>query len=74
MPTYKIPFNKPSLCGSEMQYMAQAVENSHISGWRIHKEMSPVLAGKTRRAEGAADDFLHPCPGDGGFAAGISVR
>lgn len=29
---YKIPFNKPALCGNEMAYMAKAVENGHISG------------------------------------------
>ena len=29
---YRIPFNKPSLAGSEMKYMAQAVENGHLSG------------------------------------------
>jgi dTDP-4-amino-4,6-dideoxygalactose transaminase len=28
----RIPFNRPSLCGSEMSYMAQAVANGQISG------------------------------------------
>ncbi len=32
MNTYRIPFNKPSLAGNEMAYMAQAVQNAHISG------------------------------------------
>jgi len=29
---YRIPFNKPCLMGAEMAYMAQAVQNGHISG------------------------------------------
>lgn len=29
---YRIPFNKPCLAGAEMEYMAQAVLNGHISG------------------------------------------
>ncbi len=32
MVKYDIPFNKPSLCGDEMRYMEQAIENGHISG------------------------------------------
>lgn len=32
MSPYHIPFNKPSLAGNELQYMAQAVANGHISG------------------------------------------
>jgi dTDP-4-amino-4,6-dideoxygalactose transaminase len=32
MPKYSIPFNKPTLCGNEMQYVAKAIENGHISG------------------------------------------
>ena len=32
MSVYRIPFNKPCLAGNEMAYMAQAVENGHISG------------------------------------------
>lgn len=30
--TLRIPFNKPSLTGNELHYMAQAVEMGHISG------------------------------------------
>src|SRR5215510_10906354 len=29
---YKIPFNKPGLCGNELRYMAQAIEYGQISG------------------------------------------
>lgn len=32
MPTYSIPFNKAYLSGKELIYMAQAMQNSHISG------------------------------------------
>lgn len=32
MSKYAIPFNKPYLTGSEMRYMAEAVESGHISG------------------------------------------
>ena len=32
MTSYKIPFNKPSLAGNELEYIAQAIQNSHISG------------------------------------------
>src|SRR5512146_1956018 len=32
MSAYKIPFNKPSLTGKELEYMQQAVANGHISG------------------------------------------
>lgn len=32
MSAYRIPFNRPCLTGNEMAYMAQAVENGHISG------------------------------------------
>lgn len=32
MTTYRIPFNKASLVGNELTYMAQAVQNGHISG------------------------------------------
>ena len=28
----KVDFNKPYLAGNEMKYMAQAVQNAHISG------------------------------------------
>jgi dTDP-4-amino-4,6-dideoxygalactose transaminase len=31
-PAIKIPFNRPSLVGKEMEYVAQAVANGHISG------------------------------------------
>lgn len=30
--SYRVPFNKPSLAGSEMSYMAEAVRSNHISG------------------------------------------
>lgn len=29
---FKIPFNRASLCGNELDYMAQALEQGHISG------------------------------------------
>lgn len=32
MTQYHIPFNRPSLAGRELEYMAQAVEAGHISG------------------------------------------
>jgi len=32
MSSYKIPFNKPSIVGTELEYIARAIENSHISG------------------------------------------
>ncbi len=32
MPTYAIPFNRPSFAGNEQAYMAQAIANGHISG------------------------------------------
>jgi len=32
MSQYKIPFNKPCLAGNEMDYMAQAISQYHISG------------------------------------------
>ena len=32
MSSYKIPFNKPSIVGNELEYIACAIENSHISG------------------------------------------
>jgi dTDP-4-amino-4,6-dideoxygalactose transaminase len=32
MNTYQIPFNKPSKEGNELEYMAQAIQNGHISG------------------------------------------
>jgi dTDP-4-amino-4,6-dideoxygalactose transaminase len=32
MSTNRIPFNKPCLAGNELEYMAQAVQNLHISG------------------------------------------
>jgi dTDP-4-amino-4,6-dideoxygalactose transaminase len=32
MSEYKIPFNKPCLVGNEMDYMAQAISQYHISG------------------------------------------
>jgi len=30
--TYAVPFNRPSLVGTEYRYIAQALENGHISG------------------------------------------
>lgn len=32
MTSYRIPFNKPCLAGNELAYMAEAVQNGHISG------------------------------------------
>lgn len=32
MNSYEIPFNRPSLCGHELDYMLQAVAQGHISG------------------------------------------
>jgi len=32
MSAYQIPFNKPCLVGNELEYIAQAVQNQHISG------------------------------------------
>jgi dTDP-4-amino-4,6-dideoxygalactose transaminase len=32
MDNYRIPFNKPSLVGKEMEYISQAIMNSHLSG------------------------------------------
>ncbi len=32
MKRYEIPFNRPSLCGNELRYIAQAVEYGHVSG------------------------------------------
>ena len=32
MAEYKIPFNRPSMQGSEQSYMLQALANEHISG------------------------------------------
>jgi dTDP-4-amino-4,6-dideoxygalactose transaminase len=32
MDSYKIPFNKPSLCGNEIRYISEAVASGHISG------------------------------------------
>ena len=32
MSAYRIPFNRPCLTGTELEYMAQAVQNGHISG------------------------------------------
>ena len=32
MSAHRIPFNKPCLAGNELEYMAQAVQNQHISG------------------------------------------
>jgi dTDP-4-amino-4,6-dideoxygalactose transaminase len=32
MSAYRIPFNRPCLAGRELEYMAQAVANGHISG------------------------------------------
>lgn len=32
MSSYQIPFNKPSFTGNEVEYMAAAISNSHISG------------------------------------------
>jgi dTDP-4-amino-4,6-dideoxygalactose transaminase len=32
IPTYRIPFNKPCLEGKELEFMAQAAMNGHISG------------------------------------------
>ena len=31
-PLYRIPFNKPSLAGNELRYMAEAVTRGHIAG------------------------------------------
>jgi len=30
--SYRIPFNKPSLCGNELQYIGEAVRSGHLSG------------------------------------------
>jgi len=32
MSRYKIPFNKPCLCGKELRYISEAIEYGHISG------------------------------------------
>lgn len=32
MSSYKIPFNKPSMVGNELEYISQAITHSHISG------------------------------------------
>jgi dTDP-4-amino-4,6-dideoxygalactose transaminase len=32
MSIYTIPFNKPYLCGDELQYISEAITNGHISG------------------------------------------
>jgi dTDP-4-amino-4,6-dideoxygalactose transaminase len=32
MTAYKIPFNKPCLCGGELRYITQAIEHGHVSG------------------------------------------
>jgi len=32
MSKYLIPFNKPSLCGNELEYIADAVKSGHVSG------------------------------------------
>ncbi len=36
MTTYRIPFNKPTLAGSELNYIADAVLKGHSAGaWRL---------------------------------------
>lgn len=52
-PAIKIPFNRTSLVGREMEYVAQAVANGHISGdgvftWRCHELLEETLG--VRRA------------------------
>ncbi|MEN6520908.1 MAG: hypothetical protein ABFD46_07135 [Armatimonadota bacterium] len=32
MSAYKIPFNKPGLTGKELHYIAQSIQDGHISG------------------------------------------
>jgi dTDP-4-amino-4,6-dideoxygalactose transaminase len=32
MTTYKIPFNKPCLCGNELRYISEAINHGHASG------------------------------------------
>lgn len=32
MQSYHIPFNRPGLCGQELQYIAEAVSSGHLSG------------------------------------------
>ena len=32
MTTYRIPYNRPGLAGSEIEYMRQAIESGHLSG------------------------------------------
>ena len=32
MADYKIPFNRPSLVGAELDYVTQAIQRGHISG------------------------------------------
>ena len=47
MTGYKIPFNKPSLCGNELHYIAQATASGHISGDGLFSRKSHALLEQT---------------------------
>lgn len=46
MNTYKIPFNRPCLCGEELDYIAQAIESGHISGDGVFSRKCHTLLQK----------------------------
>ena len=71
----RVPFNRPVLTGSEMDYMRAAIDNLHISGdGPFSKRVHALLESLTGRAQGAADDLVHARARDGGAAARASGR
>jgi len=46
-PAIKIPFNRPSLVGKEMEYVARAVANGHISGDGVFTRQCHELLERT---------------------------
>ena len=57
-PPYKIPFNKPGLAGSEIEYVLDAIQAGHISGDGAHTRQCNSLLEKALDVDGVRPKAL----------------
>jgi dTDP-4-amino-4,6-dideoxygalactose transaminase len=57
-PPYKIPFNKPGLAGSEIEYVLDAIRAGHISGDGAHTRQCNILLEKVLDMDGVRPKAL----------------
>ena len=57
--TFKVPFNRPSLIGKEVQYIAQAIDNGQLSGNGYFTKECNVLINKMAGSKAAM--LTHSC-------------